>query len=197
MRLSQMNDHLAMLSDIAEEYELLRIQVDRLKDTMERSSRRDRETIEAKLTDLERSLESSIDSLRRDIKSLRSGEGGQTRGGAGGSLGGREARNLLQGLPEINEAMLSQVMGALGSALGLDDEQSSRVEEVIRKRVREVNALRTEVASGERDVNDAMAKAEEILDQVIEELDPILDDMQSQMLEQLVESIGMQIQGYM
>ena len=176
-------------------HERLNLRVKSMGDELDRRVARDQEQLEAKMSDMEASLSREIQSLREDIESLSADSSPKASSGPRG--GKKGTANLLKGMPELDEEMLSQGMEQLAPILGLDAEQKKKVEEILQKRIGEVNKLRKEVESGERNVNDGVQQAQKILDQLVEETKPILDETQQGILEQLVTSLTEQAAGAM
>jgi hypothetical protein len=55
--------------------------------------------------------------------------------------------------------------------------------------------LREEVESGERDAEDALAEAQDVLNGITEEVAPVLNESQNQVLKRLIENLGSAIPG--
>lgn len=194
IRMARLSKASEALSQVEEDCRKLEAGLDELEGTLQQESDSQKELLESRLTDVEIRIQDSIQGLRKDMRSLRLSSGKGKEGGPSAEEPDK-VRTALKSVPQLDEASIPQVMGALDNMLGLDQDQSKVVEDVLKKNLGKVNKLREEVESGERNAEDALAEAQDVLNGITEEVAPVLNESQNQVLKKLIENLGTAIPG--
>jgi len=185
LRMTDIQGQLAQIADMAGEYERLNAQIRDLRLDLQGAKDRDRETMDARMTDLEERMESKLQRLE-DLEDAMPSTG-RTKKKSKVDLDGTVAPNdMLKGIPRLDDSLIQQGLEHLSPILGLDQEQKDQVRELLGEHVDQINQVLSDVQSGKRDQQEALEEVEEILDVVTEDLEPILDEAQMAIFEQLI-----------